>query len=80
MWTSPSRPWQETLERARWAERAGFAAIWFADHLMPNTADDSPDSGPMQECWSVLSALGALVPRVRLVSMVSPRPGITRWC
>lgn len=75
LWTSAAWAWPETLERSRWAERAGFAQLWVADHLMPNSADDRPDPAPLQECWGALTALGALVPRLRLVSMVSP----TTW-
>ena len=39
---------------------------------MPFRPSTSPDDGDALECWTVLTAIGALVPRVRLVSMVSP--------
>lgn len=72
LWPSYDRTWAETVELARWAEQAGLDGFWYADHLMPFRPDGSPDHGDALECWSVLTAVGALVPRVRLVSMVSP--------
>ncbi len=72
VWPSYDRTWDETLALARWAEGAGMDGFWFADHLMPFRADGSPDPGDALECWTVLTAVGAVVPRVRLVSMVSP--------
>ncbi len=72
VWPSYDRTWDETLALAHWAESAGMDGFWFADHLMPFRPDGSPDDGDALECWTVLTAVGALVPRVRLVSMVSP--------
>lgn len=72
LWPSFDRSWDETLTLARFAEQHGYHSFWYADHLMPNRPDGTPDPGDALECWSVLSAIGALVPRVRLVSMVSP--------
>ena len=72
MWTMYDRTWDEALERARWAEASGYHSFWYADHLMPFTEDGSTDPGDALECWSVLAAIGAVVPRLRLVSMVSP--------
>lgn len=72
VWPSFERDWEETLALARWARQSGFRSYWYADHLMPNTDDGSPDPGPAFECWTVLTAVGALVPDIRLTSMVSP--------
>ncbi|MDO8389980.1 MAG: LLM class flavin-dependent oxidoreductase [Actinomycetota bacterium] len=72
LWPSFDRSWDETLTLARFAEQHGYHSFWFADHLMPNRPDGTPDPGDTLECWTVLSAIAALVPRVRLVSMVSP--------
>lgn len=72
VWTSYEREWDEVVDNARWAEANGFDGFWYADHFMPNTEDDSPSDGPALECWTVLAAIGALVPRLRLTSMVSP--------
>jgi alkanesulfonate monooxygenase SsuD/methylene tetrahydromethanopterin reductase-like flavin-dependent oxidoreductase (luciferase family) len=39
---------------------------------MPFRADGTADPGDALECWTVLAAVGAALPRLRLVSMVSP--------
>ncbi len=72
IWPSNARPWAEVLQLATWAERTGWHGLWYADHLMPQTDDDSPGEGPALECWTVLAAAGAAVPRLELTSMVSP--------
>jgi len=72
VWPNNQRTWSDTLDTAQRVEALGFDGFWFADHLMPNRPDGTPDPGDALECWSVLAAVGALVPRVRLVSMVSP--------
>lgn len=73
LWPSYERPWDEVIGLARWAEANGLHGFWFADHFMPNTDDEgAPSDGPALECWTVLAAVGALVPRLRLTSMVSP--------
>ena len=74
-WPSNDRPWAETLDLARWTEASGLRSFWYADHFMsqPDEAN-GPERGvdPALEAWTVLTAVGALVPRVQLVSMVSP--------
>lgn len=70
VWPSYDRSWSETLSLAQWAETNGFQSFWYADHLMSSLADG--ESGDALECWTVLAAIGAIVPRLRLVSMVSP--------
>ena len=72
-WPSYERPWDEVLTLARWAESVGFGGFWAADHFLQfGAADDDRGDGEVQECWTVLTAVGAAVPRLRLVSMVSP--------
>ncbi|MCU1392943.1 MAG: class flavin-dependent oxidoreductase [Ilumatobacteraceae bacterium] len=72
LWTSNSRPWSEMLDLATYAEATGWHSLWYADHFMSQTADDTPGDGDALECWSVLAAVAAAVPRLRLTSMVSP--------
>jgi alkanesulfonate monooxygenase SsuD/methylene tetrahydromethanopterin reductase-like flavin-dependent oxidoreductase (luciferase family) len=72
VWPSYERDWDETVALARWARASGFRSYWYADHLMPNTDDGAPDGGSAFECWTVLTAVGAVVPDLRLMSMVSP--------
>lgn len=75
VWPSNERSWDETLQLAHWAEQSGFHSYWYADHFMSQPDDtNGPERGddPSLEAWTILTAIGALVPRVRLVSMVSP--------
>jgi F420-dependent oxidoreductase-like protein len=66
-WPSSAHPWSEILDSSRRAEASGYDGIWFADHFMPNGADNG---GPCQECFTVLAGLAAAVPRVRLGTLV----------
>ena len=72
VWPSYERSWSEVLDLATWAERTGWDGCWYADHFMPQTDDDSVGEGPAYECWTMLAAIGATVPRLTLTSMVSP--------
>ena len=71
VWPSYDRSWSETVSLAEWAEHNGFHSFWYADHFMSPGEDGGP-AGDALECWTVLAGIGALVPRLRLVSMVSP--------
>jgi F420-dependent oxidoreductase-like protein len=68
IWPSPTNPWEETLATAQHAERTGWDGVWFADHFMPNAADTS---GPTSEAWTTIAALAAVVPRVRIGTLVT---------
>jgi alkanesulfonate monooxygenase SsuD/methylene tetrahydromethanopterin reductase-like flavin-dependent oxidoreductase (luciferase family) len=72
VWPSFARPWQEVVQVAAAAEAAGWHGLWYADHLMPNTEDGTPDDGDAHECWSILAGLAALTSTLRLGSLVSP--------
>lgn len=72
IWPTYERPWDETLALALAAESDGWDGFWYADHYMPNTDDDSVTDGPALECWSVLAAIAATVPRLRIGSLVAP--------
>jgi alkanesulfonate monooxygenase SsuD/methylene tetrahydromethanopterin reductase-like flavin-dependent oxidoreductase (luciferase family) len=72
VWPSFQRPWEEVLELARGVEADGWHGLWYADHYMPDTPDGAPSDGPGLECWAVLAALAAAVPRLQLGSLVSP--------
>jgi F420-dependent oxidoreductase-like protein len=56
------------LDECRYVEQTGYDGIWIADHFMPTRPGNL---GNTQEVWTMLSALGALVPRVRLGSLVT---------
>jgi F420-dependent oxidoreductase-like protein len=71
IWPSPAQSWSKTLELAAHCERTGWDGVYYADHFMPNGPAAEPLDGDTLECWSALAALAALVPRVRLGSLVS---------
>jgi alkanesulfonate monooxygenase SsuD/methylene tetrahydromethanopterin reductase-like flavin-dependent oxidoreductase (luciferase family) len=58
--------WPEVLEAALSAERAGFDGVWLNDHL----AGSVQGAPHVLECWTVLSALAARVPRIGVGSLV----------
>jgi alkanesulfonate monooxygenase SsuD/methylene tetrahydromethanopterin reductase-like flavin-dependent oxidoreductase (luciferase family) len=67
IWPGAEHPYSEVLSMARHAAETGWDGIWFADHFMPDGRDDA---GPILECGSVVAALGATVPRVRIGTLV----------
>ena len=78
IWPSTGRPWGEILELARHFEAAGWDGLYLADHFMlhgdltdPQADQSVPLDGDKLECWSVLAALAATVPRLRLGTLVS---------
>ncbi len=71
IWPAPHRPWDEILDLAQHCEATGWDGVYVADHFMPNAPDASPLDGDTLECWSVIAALAASVPRVRLASLVT---------
>lgn len=58
--------WQEVREAAVVAERAGFDGVWVNDHL----AGSVQGAPHVLECWTVLSALAAEVPRIAVGPLV----------
>ena len=58
--------WREVREAALAAEQAGFGAVWVNDHLA-GSVENAPY---VLECWTVLSALAAEVPRIGLGPLV----------
>ncbi len=58
--------WEDLRDAALLAEEAGFDGIWLYDHL----AGSVHGAEHVLECWTVLSALAAAVPRVMLGSLV----------
>jgi F420-dependent oxidoreductase-like protein len=67
-WVNAGQPWSEIVDVAGYAERTGWDGIWIADHFMPAGGDLDQ---PMHECFTLLAALAAAVPRVRLGSLVA---------
>jgi F420-dependent oxidoreductase-like protein len=71
IWPSTVRPWPDILELTKHCEATGWDGVYFADHFMPNGPGPEPLDGDVIECWSVVSALAALVPRLRLAPLVA---------
>jgi len=59
--------WPGVLELWRHLEQSGWDIACVTDHFMPNTMDRE---GAMLESWSTLAALAALVPRLRVGTIV----------
>ena len=72
VWPNMSHSPGEVFDTARWAEAAGWFGVWYADHYMPNTGDESIRPGDTHECWAMLPAIAALTERVRVGTLVSP--------
>ena len=60
--------WSDVLERARFAEQAGFDSIWVSDHLLMQPEGSDWIGG--WEGWSQIAALAASVPRVEIGALV----------
>src|SRR5215469_4116569 len=71
IWPYAAQPWDGVREIAAHCEQTGWDAVYVADHFMPNApGTDAPD-GDVLECWSVIAALAAVVPRMRLAPLVT---------
>ncbi len=58
--------WEDLREASMLAEAAGFDGLWLYDHL----AGSVHRAPHVLECWTVLSALAAAVPRLTIGSLV----------
>jgi F420-dependent oxidoreductase-like protein len=63
-----SATWNAVADLWRHAAATGWDAACVTDHFMPNTPERAGDT---MECWTTLSALAALVPRLRVGTIVS---------
>ena len=66
-WPAPSQSYADVLELAQHVEATGWDGLWYADHFMPNAPDTS---APQQEVWTTIAAIGAMVPRIRIGTLV----------
>src|SRR5438034_3539889 len=62
-----AQTWSGVLDLWRHIEATGWDISCVTDHFMPNTKERE---GAMLESWSTLSALAALVPRIRVGTIV----------
>ncbi len=68
IFTSQSQPWESILAQWRTVEELGFDCVGIVDHFMPTAGDED---NPFHEGWTLISALGALIPRIRMAILVS---------
>ena len=59
--------WSGVLELWRHIEKMGWDTACVTDHFMPNTRDRD---GAVLESWSTLAALAAVIPRMRVGTIV----------
>jgi F420-dependent oxidoreductase-like protein len=70
IWPGAGQRYDEILEVARHAEATGWDGVYVADHFMPNAGPGRDPLAPVLECGSLVAAVGAAVPRVRIGSLV----------
>ena len=70
IWPSANQPWSEILAAASYAEATGWDGAWIADHFMPNADGPFPLETPTLEAGSLVAALAAAVPRLRIGTLV----------
>ncbi|GAA3452006.1 TIGR03560 family F420-dependent LLM class oxidoreductase [Dactylosporangium matsuzakiense] len=70
IWPGAAQRYDEILEVAAHAEATGWDGVYVADHFMPNAVPGRDPHGPTLECATLITALGAVVPRVRLGTLV----------
>jgi F420-dependent oxidoreductase-like protein len=71
IWPSPAQPWDDIRDITAHCEQTGWDGVYFADHFMPNGPGPQPLDGDMLECWSIIAALAASVPRLRIAPLVT---------
>ncbi|GIF12791.1 TIGR03560 family F420-dependent LLM class oxidoreductase [Actinoplanes teichomyceticus] len=70
IWPGAGQPWPDILETASHAAGTGWDGVWIADHFMPNAGAGRDPEHPTLEAGSLVAALGAAVPRVRIGTLV----------
>jgi F420-dependent oxidoreductase-like protein len=70
VWLSTNQSWAEVAATARHAEATGWDGVWIADHFMGNSPGPLPPDVPTLEAGTVVAALAAAVPRVRIGTLV----------
>jgi len=71
VWPLATNSWGDIHEIAAHCQQTGWDGVYIADHFMPNGPGPEPLDGDMLECWSVIAALAASVPRLRLAPLVT---------
>jgi F420-dependent oxidoreductase-like protein len=70
IWPGAGQRYDEILEVAKHADATGWDGVYVADHFMPNAGPGRDTTAPVLECGTLIAALGAVLPRVRLGTLV----------
>jgi F420-dependent oxidoreductase-like protein len=70
IWPGAGQPYRDVLDVARHAADTGWDGVYIADHFMPNAGTGRAPDHPTLECGSLAAALGAVVPRVQIGTLV----------
>jgi F420-dependent oxidoreductase-like protein len=70
IWPSASQPYADVVAVARHAERTGWDGVWVADHFMGPGVGPLTAETPTLEAGSLVAALAAAVPRLRVGTLV----------
>jgi F420-dependent oxidoreductase-like protein len=71
IWPTTAQSWDDIYEITAHCEQTGWDGVYIADHFMPNGPGPQALDGNTLECWSVIAALAASVPRLRLAPLVA---------
>jgi len=71
LWPSPDRPFDETVALTRQVERAGWHAVYVADHFMNDAPVGDDAEVRMYESTAMISALAASTSSIKLGSLVA---------
>jgi F420-dependent oxidoreductase-like protein len=70
IWPGAGQRYDEILEVAKHADATGWDGVYVADHFMANAGPGRDTTAPVLECGTLIAALGAVLPRVRLGTLV----------
>jgi alkanesulfonate monooxygenase SsuD/methylene tetrahydromethanopterin reductase-like flavin-dependent oxidoreductase (luciferase family) len=70
IWPGATQPYEAIAETARHAADSGWDGVYIADHFMPNEGPGVDVRHPVLEATALVAALGAVVPRVRIGTLV----------
>ncbi len=70
IWPGPVETWDDILATAQHAAGSGWDGVYVMDHFMPFPDVDTPGGHPATEAGSAVAALSAVVPRLRIGTLV----------
>jgi F420-dependent oxidoreductase-like protein len=70
IWPGALQPFPDVIEVARHAAETGWHGVYVADHFMAGGSPGTPVTSPTLECGTLVAAIAALVPRLRIGTLV----------